>query len=216
MRVLGVFAKQPVPGTVKTRLARHLGRVGRSGRRRTARRHPGPRGARAGRSRHCLCAGSRARLVPARGTGSLRAGTAGGRRVGPAPARLYRGTARAGADAVAVIGTDSPTLPVEFIEQAFERLQSADLVLGPTNDGGYYLIGCGRRLPPVFEDIPWSSSGVLGETVRRLADPSWRLALLPPWYDVDTLGDWQMLCGHVTALRRAGIDPGVPQLEALM
>jgi hypothetical protein len=56
---------------------------------------------------------------------------------------------------------------------------------------------------------------VLLDTASRLAGQPWRLALLPPWYDVDTLDDWSMLCGHLAALRRAGIDPGVPQTEQL-
>ena len=66
------------------------------------------------------------------------------------------------------------------------------MVLGPALDGGYYLIGCGRRLPPVFEGVRWSTNHVLADTVARLADPSWRLALLPPWYDVDTPEDWEL------------------------
>ena len=89
------------------------------------------------------------------------------------------------------------------------------MVLGPAHDGGYYLIGCGRRLPPVFEEISWGSSRVLAETVERLNDPAWRLALLPPWYDVDTLENWWMMRGHLAALRRAGIDPGAPRTESL-
>jgi glycosyltransferase A (GT-A) superfamily protein (DUF2064 family) len=88
-------------------------------------------------------------------------------------------------------------------------------VLGPATDGGYYLVGCGRRPPPIFEDVAWGGPTVLAESVARLADPAWRLALLPPWYDVDTRDDWRMLCGHLAALRRAGLDPGVPHTEAL-
>jgi rSAM/selenodomain-associated transferase 1 len=121
-----------------------------------------------------------------------------------------------GAAAVVVVGADSPTLPVGHVEQAFAELEHADLVLGPATDGGYYLIGCGRRVPPVFTDIPWGGSRVLAETVARLGDLAWRLAVLPPWYDVDTPEGWDVLGGHVAALRRAGIDPGVPHTEALI
>jgi rSAM/selenodomain-associated transferase 1 len=121
-----------------------------------------------------------------------------------------------GARAVVLLGTDSPTVPRAFIEQAFRELERADMVLGPATDGGYYLLGCARQVPPVFEEIAWSSSGVLGDTVRRLSDPRWRLAVLPPWYDVDTLDDWRMLQGHLAALRRAGCDPGVPCTEQLV
>ena len=114
-----------------------------------------------------------------------------------------------------VLGTDSPTLPPAYVEQAFAALDNADVVLGPATDGGYYLVGCGGRVPPIFEGIAWGGPTVLAETIALLADPSWRLAVLPPWYDVDTADDWRMLCGHLAALRRAGLDPGVPHTERL-
>ncbi|MBL8797876.1 MAG: DUF2064 domain-containing protein, partial [Planctomycetia bacterium] len=63
-------------------------------------------------------------------------------------------------------------------------------------------------------DIHWSSSSVLAETVAKLPEAEWKLALLPPWYDVDTLADWRMLQGHLAALRRAGLDE-LPHLAAL-
>ena len=120
-----------------------------------------------------------------------------------------------GAERVVVIGTDSPTLPPKFIERAFAELGDADLILGPATDGGYYLVGCRRRLP-IFDGIAWGRDSVLAETIGRLSDPRWRLALLPPWYDVDTPEGWAMLRGHVLAMRRAGIDPQIRRTEALM
>ena len=114
-----------------------------------------------------------------------------------------------------VVGADSPTLPLDQVARAFEELGRADVVLGPALDGGYYLVGCGPRRPPIFAGIAWSTGRVLADTVAALSDPCWRLALLPPWYDVDTPDDWAMLCGHLAALRRAGIDPGAPHTEAL-
>jgi rSAM/selenodomain-associated transferase 1 len=123
---------------------------------------------------------------------------------------------RTGAESVVVLGSDSPTVPPAFVAQAFHELQRADVVLGPATDGGYYLIGCARGLPPLFDGIPWGSSCVLRDTIRRLAESACRLALLPPWYDVDTLDDWRMLEGHLAALRRAGLDPGVPHTERLV
>jgi rSAM/selenodomain-associated transferase 1 len=123
---------------------------------------------------------------------------------------------QAGAESVVLVGTDSPTLPLALIEQAFQELLTANLVLGPATDGGYYLIGCAARVPPIFEGVAWSSNQVLIQTVERLQDPAWRLAVLPPWYDVDTLDDWRMLQGHVAALRRAGVDPNIPCTERLL
>jgi len=117
---------------------------------------------------------------------------------------------------IVIIGTDSPTLPTAMIGQAFNELETADVVLGPAMDGGYYLLGCTRRLPPIFRGIAWGGPTVLGDTIARLSDPAWRVALLPPWYDVDTPDNWQMLRGHLLALRRAGVDPGAPHTESLL
>jgi rSAM/selenodomain-associated transferase 1 len=130
-------------------------------------------------------------------------------------ARFLAARQAEGATSIVVIGADSPTLPAELVEQAFAQLRSADLVLGPACDGGYYLLGSGPRLPPIFDGIAWGTADVLRGTIQSLRDPTWRLCLLPPWYDVDTPDDWAMLCGHLAALRRAGIDPEVPHTEAL-
>lgn len=116
---------------------------------------------------------------------------------------------------VVVLGSDSPTVPIEYVERAFRLLDSADVVLGPATDGGYYLLGIARRLPPIFDGIAWGTSAVLHETVARL-DSSWKLALLPPWYDVDTLDDWKMLVGHLAAARRAGDEGQFRYLERLL
>jgi rSAM/selenodomain-associated transferase 1 len=123
---------------------------------------------------------------------------------------------REGARRVVAVGSDSPTLPPAFVEQAFRELDRANVVLGPALDGGYYLVGCRERIPPIFANVSWGTEHVLAETIACLSDPSWQLALLPPWYDVDLLSDWQMLKGYVTALRRAGINAQVPCTEKLM
>ena len=121
-----------------------------------------------------------------------------------------------GAERVVLVGADSPTLPIVYVEQAYRELERADVVFGPAMDGGYYLVGCARRVPPIFADNEWSHRRVLAAAVARLSDPAWRVALLPPWYDVDTLQDWLTLQGHVAALRRAGIDPGLPRTRELL
>jgi glycosyltransferase A (GT-A) superfamily protein (DUF2064 family) len=104
---------------------------------------------------------------------------------------------------------------LHYIEDAFEQLDRADLVLGPATDGGYYLVGSSGQLPPIFENINWGQPTVLSETISRLTKSDCRLALLPPWYDVDTLNDWRALRGHLAALRRAGIDPMAPNTEKI-
>jgi rSAM/selenodomain-associated transferase 1 len=216
-RVLGLFAKWPAPGTVKTRLACGdaawgiraaqaflLDALQRLAAAVDAHRvlafAPAER-----QADFAAVAANRFTLTP-QGEGDL------GQRL----AAFVDRHLEAGARAVVVVGTDSPTLPVEYIEHAFTELENADVVLGPATDGGYYLIGCGPQHPPLFENISWSSARVLADTIAALTDPRWRLSLLPPWYDVDTPDDWTMLCGHLAALRRAGLDPAVPHTEALL
>jgi rSAM/selenodomain-associated transferase 1 len=213
-RVLGLFAKWPQPGAVKTRLGgpREWGaRVARAFLLDTMARL-----ARVATRRVLVFAPAEARgdFAELAGTWELEAQAEGdlGRRI----ERFIHGQIAGGARRVVVVGTDSPTLPVAYVEEAFAVLEEADVVLGPATDGGYYLLGCGPRLPPIFDGVAWSSDRVLAQTVERLRDPAWRLALLPPWYDVDTPGDWAMLKGHVAAFRRACQDPGVPHTAALL
>jgi rSAM/selenodomain-associated transferase 1 len=214
-RVLGLFAKWPTPSTVKTRLAGSdpargariaraflldsLQRFAAIDVRRVLAHAPDDAA-----NEFCDLVAGRFELTP-QGEGDL------GRRL----ARFVTARQAEGAASVVVIGSDSPTLPAALVEQAFAQLRTADVVIGPACDGGYYLIGCGPRLPPIFDRIAWGGADVLRQTIESLSDPGWRLHLLPPWYDVDTPDDWAMLRGHLAALRRAGIDPGAPHTEAL-
>lgn len=98
---------------------------------------------------------------------------------------------RRGYGEVAVIGTDSPDLPVSFVERAFELLRSSavDAVFGPTEDGGYYLVAMARLHRELFRDIPWSTGKVLERSLSKAAGAGVATALLPLWHDVDTAAD---------------------------
>ena len=91
------------------------------------------------------------------------------------------------------------------MDQAFSLLQEHDCVLGPATDGGYYLVGQQSPGHPIFTSIEWSRAGVLHQTAERIAACHARLALLSPWYDVDTLDDLTVLRGHLRALHQAGV-----------
>jgi rSAM/selenodomain-associated transferase 1 len=117
---------------------------------------------------------------------------------------------------VIVIGSDAPTLPRELIAEAGAALGKSDCVLGPATDGGYYLVGLRRPCPRMFSDIAWDGPDVLEQTVVRLRSAGLSLRLLPPWYDVDVPADLQTLRGHLAAWRAAGIDPLVPRTERLL
>lgn len=103
-----------------------------------------------------------------------------------------------------VIGADAPTLPPRLIERGFAALALADCVIGPAEDGGYYLIGASRRLPAtLFRRIPWSTADVFDETLLRARDAELRVAILPRWYDVDDAAALRRLARDRAGLRRA-------------
>lgn len=90
-----------------------------------------------------------------------------------------------------MIGTDSPTLPEEIIRQAFEILTAnrADVVLGATEDGGYYLIGLNEPNPQILHNVEWSSPRTFEQTAANIENIGLKLEFLPAWYDVDVPED---------------------------
>ncbi|HEX5646026.1 MAG TPA: TIGR04282 family arsenosugar biosynthesis glycosyltransferase [Nitrospira sp.] len=92
-----------------------------------------------------------------------------------------------------IIGTDTPSLPLERFQQALSALESHDLVLGPAFDGGYYLIGLNRPIPDLFTGIPWSTDQVLALTQEKARALGLKTALLTPWRDIDTISDLEDL-----------------------
>lgn len=129
---------------------------------------------------------------------------------------FFEGEISDGASKVVVLGTDSPTLDPSFVLSAFLCLDSRDVVVGPSSDGGYYLLGCRGFYPELFEGIDWSTCRVLDQTASALENSGRSLAVLPPWYDVDTEDDWRMLGGHLRALRLSGLPLSLPRTESLV
>lgn len=84
-----------------------------------------------------------------------------------------------------LVGSDSPNLPRAWIDQAFAALHEYDVVLGPSDDGGYWLVGMRGQVAPIFADIPWSTPEVWDATCRRLTALNATWTALPAWYDVD-------------------------------
>jgi rSAM/selenodomain-associated transferase 1 len=96
--------------------------------------------------------------------------------------------------------SDGPTLPPAYLRQAVALLEESDVVLGPSEDGGYYLIGLKRPRPGLFQGIAWSTGRVLAQTVERAETLGLSVALTPPWYDVDTASDLDRLQAELTSL----------------
>jgi len=117
-------------------------------------------------------------------------------------AALANGSPRA-----VVMDSDSPTLPAAYVSLAFERLNGADVVLGPTMDGGYYLIGMKQPQPTLLRQVSMSTPHVLADTLELAKASRLAVSLLPTWYDIDTIGDLQQLvseAGGITA-NRSGV-----------
>jgi rSAM/selenodomain-associated transferase 1 len=96
---------------------------------------------------------------------------------------------------VVAIGSDIPDLPVNYLTESFEALAEHDTVIGPANDGGYYLIGFSKEgfIPEVFDNIPWSTDSVFEQTVSIAKQHGRKAYLLPLWHDVDTIADLKSL-----------------------
>ncbi len=94
---------------------------------------------------------------------------------------------------VVLIGSDSPTLPAEYLHQAFEALTNHPVVLGPAEDGGYYLIGMRTSVADIFTGIEWGEGEVLQHTLKKLQQQDCDYHLLPEWYDIDHLEDFVRL-----------------------
>jgi len=194
MELLGIFAKYWQPGAVKTRLAVAIGdeaactlyrrfilvllrRLHAVADRRTVYCTPAERVA-----AFAALAGEAWQVAP-QADGDL------GRRMEDFFARSFA----AGASRAVLLGSDSPLVPIDFVQRAFRLLREVPVVLGPASDGGYYLIGAAERVPPVFTDIAWSTSDVWSQTVQRLEQADCPFATLPEWYDVDDLDSLRRL-----------------------
>lgn len=106
----------------------------------------------------------------------------------------------AGYERVVVIGTDHPTLPLAFVERAFEELATPlATVLGPSDDGGYYLLGMNEVYPQLFRGMTYSHAEVFADTLRRAHDTPASVSVLPPWYDVDTPDALRRLAADLAA-----------------
>jgi uncharacterized protein len=108
-----------------------------------------------------------------------------------------------GAERVAIIGADSPTLPLHFLDHAFRRLDHREVVLGPTTDGGYYLVGIRKAAWPaasaLFEEVEWSTDAVFGQTLDHASRAALSVATLEEWYDIDGFDDLALAWNDVEA-----------------
>ena len=100
---------------------------------------------------------------------------------------------------VAIVNSDGPTLPADYLVEAFQVMEDgADVALGPSEDGGYYLIGMKRPVPRLLREVQMSTPRVLSDTLALAGEVGLQVKLLPPWYDVDDLPSLLRLRAEVT------------------
>jgi len=196
-RCLLVFTKPPVPGRVKTRLIGHLSAASAAhlhqalladlldslgGGRFAVRLH--------------WAVGADEPLPPMHHPVVERAERQRGRDLGE---RMFQSLSDAALDhpRVAVVGSDLPGLDAARVDDAFDRLERADVVLGPTADGGYYLMAlrATRIEPALFEGVEWSTARVLEQTLDRCQRLGLRREMLEPGRDIDRPADLDWLMG---------------------
>jgi rSAM/selenodomain-associated transferase 1 len=190
---LVVMAKAPVPGTVKTRLVppltqeqaaelyrallldqlRHLGTID------SVERYLAYAPADAEAIMREL-GGDDYRYMPQRGA-----------ELGERMKNVFNDLWQRGHKGIALVGSDLPALPTQIICEAYERIAGDErrVVLGPSQDGGYYLVGMNQATPEIFENMIWSHDQVLAQTTARLNAMGVTFSLLPIWYDLDSIED---------------------------
>lgn len=199
-RVLVIMAKAPRPGRVKTRLlsclspgqvdalyrclvedtvtlALGLGDV-----------HVAVMCPAGERDEMAALVAGRAEIVSQEGTGLARALTS-----------VFRHFVGAGYDRIVAFNSDSPHLPVSVLRSAFEALEAHDTVVGPTLDGGYYLVGARAAHEGLFDGDRLGTSSALDALRAGLARQSLTTAQLPEWYDVDVASDLERLAAELRA-----------------
>ena len=197
---LNIFAKAPIPGTVKTRTSPPLSPA------QCLRLHEALLNHTLARMRPLIAPGVEASLcltgtlqgalelarrMDARGFEvDVQQGAHLGERLGHAlTTRFGQGCSK-----VIFIGTDCPELGPEAVRDAIRALNRQEVVIGPARDGGYYLIGFAACLPEVLQGIPWGTSAVYEATLDRLRRRGVRWKPLEPRADLDTFGDLKQFC----------------------
>lgn len=118
-------------------------------------------------------------------------------------ASLFYTSFRRGVTRVVVLGSDAPTLPLGVVHEAFDLLDNSKVVVGPAEDGGYYLIGCSEWIPEIFQNIDWGTSEVLEQTMKKLHERKIAVDTLIKWYDIDCGEDLDKLRQEIAFLKRS-------------
>ncbi|MGZ8467176.1 MAG: TIGR04282 family arsenosugar biosynthesis glycosyltransferase [Candidatus Binatia bacterium] len=137
--------------------------------------------------------------------------------LGARMAQVFADLSQLGHRNIILIGSDLPALPWAILDQAISRLAKAErrVVLGPSRDGGYYLVGMNRPTPDMFANMTWSHDRVFADTIARLDALSLPYSVLPTWFDLDMAEDFHRLWQLPKSELRAGLSRTLACLEKL-
>jgi rSAM/selenodomain-associated transferase 1 len=121
-----------------------------------------------------------------------------------------------GSESAVVMDSDSPTLPAQYVSQAFAELAGADVVLGPTRDGGYYLIGMKQPQSHLLRLVQMSTPHVLADTLELAKASRLAVSLLPAWYDIDTMDDLAQMNSEINGMSNQQSAPATRRWLAQM
>lgn len=138
----------------------------------------------------------RLRFLCGEAAGQIKFAPQQGENLGRRIANAFDAAFQEGSSKVAIIGTDCPDLNLESVRAAFAKLAENDLVLGPANDGGYYLIALRKPARKLFQNIPWGGASVLQETLRKAQHLNMTFDLLPKLADIDRPEDLSLWTGR--------------------
>ncbi len=203
---LVIFAKSPIPGKVKTRLTPYITPteaaelykafiadiIGNTHKLKCERVTIAYTPSNAEATFHSIC-GQSVNYLPQKGDN-----------LGERMKNAFKHSFDKGSKRTVIIGTDSPTLPLSYIQKAFEALKEVPVTIGPTFDGGYYLIGLSEQNDAIFDGVDWSTSKVFSQTLTRIQTTNKQLYVLPPWYDVDTSDNLEFLRSHILSMKMSG------------
>jgi len=187
-----IFGRYPVPGRTKTRLIPALGPAGAADLQRRLTEDVLETVRRFARSREieveiCFSGGSKQKMRLWLGSDATLSRQAPGN-LGERMQAAFLDAFQKGADRVVLLGTDIPQLRTDHLEQAFDALAENDLVIGPSTDGGYWLIGANHPVD-LFAGIKWGTDSVFGQTLALAKEQGLRVKTLSPLKDIDTAED---------------------------
>ena len=135
--------------------------------------------------------------------------------LGARMAAIFAKLSQMGHKSIVLIGGDLPPVPLRYFTDAYAFLDAANqcVVLGPSRDGGYYLVGCNQPAPQIFQGMSWSHNQVLAQTRDKLARLQIDYHLLPLWFDIDTPDDLRYLKSVLDAVLEKRMSNTLPLLR---